>query len=429
MNAFDYFELINSKFPPKHSNLIQTAIPTILISALQTLLLSLVVSSFNVNALFMKTDFLFAFRTSLIFFVFLIELLNKFLIKSNTINPFQSFIARFVSVFLFLHSFIYSSNSFKFYFKGPCLIFLKLFFHSNLLFSILNSIVLSSYLTFYSFFISNVPAYTQASGLIFYLKDQIPSIISESIGISMFTAKLTSLTVISYILCIHTLLKSILVFIRISPYYNSIWDLFSFILKVCISNSVFYLIFRFIDSFILFNTSFDYDDFSNDSLDLKYHKIVMAYKRKELKLKNNSKAIQTLECYVSKEISSLKQIINYIELSKKHLDSSLFIHVPQANRNRSKKYKVFHITDALKSKGIHYIEKWLLSKRFNVLIEHFETVLLLCKTIKDNENIVVLATKNQIEILEILRNAQALDSEMNMNLRLESLNAIINKLI
>lgn len=429
MNAFEYFQSINSKLLSTHSNPLHTAIPTILMCVLQTLILSLVISSFNVNALFTTTHFLVGIRTFLISFVFLGELLNKLLIKNNSIDLFQSFITRSVFIFLFLHSFIYFPSSFKFYFKGPCFIFLKFFFHSNLLFSFLNSLLLSSYLTFYSFFIANVPSYTQASGLLFYLKEKIPSIFFESIHISLFTVKSCSLVILGYIVCFHTLLKYIFIFIRISPYYNSIWDFIPFILSLCVSNGVFYVISRFIDSFILFNTSFEYDELSNDSLDVKYHRVVMSYKRKEIKLKNNSKAIKILECYILKEIEELKQIIKYFELSKRHLDSSLFIHVPQANKNCTKKYKVYHMTDALKSKIAYYIEKWLFSKRFNALVEHFEAILLLCKNIKDIENIAILSTKNQIEILEILRTSQVLASEMDMNLKLDSISGIINKLI
>jgi hypothetical protein len=425
MNACEYFTSVNSRF---HSNKVKITIPASFMSSLETLILSLLISSINFNALFASTEILFTFRTFLIFFAFLVELINKFLIKSNAQNPSQSFILRFFSIFLFFTSFIYSAKSFKFYFKGSCILFSKLFFHSNIIFSLLNSAGLAAYLTFYSYFVSTVPLYTQASGLIFYLQSKFPSVLTDSLKISFFTGKYISMAILLYIACIHTLLRSIFVLLRISPFYNSIWDFLIFISIACVTNGIYYFVFRFIDAFILYNTSFICDESPDDSLDLKYYKIIVAYKSKEIKFKSNSKAIKIIEEYIDSQILDLKQLIGYVELAKKNLDASTFIHVPQPNKNYPQKLRDSNLVDTIKNRFKFAVEKWLFTERFNILIDHFASILLICKNIKESENIIVLPTKNQIEIIDMIRNAKALSIQLEMKLKLDAIDEIINKL-
>lgn len=189
-----------------------------------------------------------------------------------------------------------------------------------------------------------------------------------------------------------------------------------------------------IDSFILFNISYNFIYFPGCSLELQYHKVVMALLHKtrsnsNFTCANGKSSIKIIENYITQEINNLQDCLNALEILKKQLESSLYINVPQVNKNYSKKYKAFDFIDSFKSKIVYKIVKNLLAKKLNVFIENFVSILQIVKIVREQDNINVISMDNQQLIVKILKELKLLSVQMEIDLNTAAFEENFNKLI
>lgn len=370
--------------------------------AIQGTCIFLFISSFNLNTILPwagNTHLLFT-RTFLILLSFFACFLEKIVSRKRQDWPLRLSTALiFVSHLTFSYAFV-CSRPYLATFDGVPLL-RKARIHTNLIFSLINSAIFGSYLSLLSHHISRVPMFTEVPGLFVYLKRQFSDIFNDSK--KMFTVSLRmGLTIAClYFSTVHVIIKTLARALRIDIIYTTFVDLAIHVLVMSVSNFVYLSASSAIDHLIIFNMSFASAETTPDILSHNvsemsvgerhywFHRVFLSYK--ELKVKNRIKLVKDIQECVEYELSDLARLVDVMKNSKMELDSSLYVTVPQPNKNFIKRYRAYHVFEMIKKKMAH--EAWMvvLCRKYRTLSGVAWHMLNFVSDLKKKENLCVVS--------------------------------------
>lgn len=376
---------------------------SVVLIAIQGTCVFLFISSFNLNTIlpWARSSHLLFMRTFLILLSFVTCFAEKLMSRKKQDHLCRlEFVLIFISHFVFCYAFI-CPRPYLLVFDGLPLL-RKVHIHTNLIFSLINSSILAPYLFFLSRYICNIPIYTEVPGLFVYLKRQSASILSDSKKVFTASLQLGLAAAAIYFGIVHVILKALALVFRIDVVYTTLLDLSVHILAMSISNFIYFYAFAVLDHLIIFNGSFvsaklartDIFASSISSMSMEerhywFHQVSLMYR--ELRLKNHTKMIKGVQECVEHELSELARLVRSMEGSKKQLDISLYVVVPQVNKNFIKRYRAYHIFEVIKKKINYEIEMFILSGRYRVLSGVVERMLNFVHCLKNNENLSIVS--------------------------------------
>lgn len=419
----DYFKISQNHI--KESYIRYTAL---ILSAIQCVLFSIVLSSINPNTLLSWYDNNHLKRMTLIAISGLGVLFWKILARTGLLNPKQLLAIIFIAHFIFCYNFIYPQILLETN-KRIIFPFSKLMIHVNAFILISYSLVSSLYFTAIDFYVKTIPQYTHSRGLFSFLKSNILEIAADSKKALSHYIKIITLILVCYFCFIHNISNLILPFFRIAIFYRSIKEVILYVLVLGINTTVFTAACKLIDCLVVFNISFRPDDLTLDDTDvLEYQKVTVSYKKKEIKFKTSPKMAKVIESSIKKDINNLKNILEMLDQSKKDLNSKIFVSVPQVNKGYTKKYKAYHLIDVLISRICFHVRLFLLSEKFhfasNILAEKLEFVLF----VKEQENVVITCPSIQSLLYEIVTDTKDVSEKMDVSLLTDKLLNIHDKI-
>ncbi|ELA41173.1 uncharacterized protein VICG_01772 [Vittaforma corneae ATCC 50505] len=424
----------------------------VIVTLLQAVILSFIISSINVNTLLPWYTNQHITRTFLICSASILLVGQRILNRQHALTLKNNLIMEFTSHILFTYCFIQPQTLLKF---DRTYIFplSKLKIHVNLLFSVVNSAIFSSFFTFLDCFVKSRIVYTQAPGLFAYLRSKLVAILVDAKNVMQWCIRLSVVGFILYFCLFHNILSILTFSLRISLFYNSITEVVFHILILCINDAVFYIFYAILEYVAVFNLSFnsysvDYhtepdDNAINDiksthenvsntdcinSILLKYHKAVMAFKSKELKFKTKPNEAKLVEIAACSALDEIREILKLFEASRNSLDSEIFVTVPQANKRYIKRYRAYHLLNILWGKMQYQAQCFVLSRRLSIVLDSLIEILDFVFTVREQEGIQLLNQAFFNDLLETVEHIGDISGKLQIDLKDERLSNLINKL-
>lgn len=412
----------------KHAKESYKRYTAIVLSAIQCVLFSVILSSININTLLSWYDNNHFKRIFLIAISGLIILSWKILSRTGLLHPKQLLAVIFMAHFIFCYSFIYPQIFIRID-KKIIFPISKLMIHVNALILTSYSLIFSLYFTCIDYYVKIIPQYTHSRGLFSFLKSNILEIVTDSKRATMYYIKIIVLFLICYFCFLHNVFYFILPFFRITVFYRSIKEMILYVLILGINTTLFTMFCKVVDCLVVFNISFRPDDIILDDIDvLDYQKMVVSYKNKEIKLKSSPKISKVIESSVLKDIKDLKNVLEMLGQSKKDLNSKIFVSVPQVKKGYTKRYKAYHLIDVLMSRIYFSVRTFLLSEKFhfvsNALTEKLEFVIF----VKEQESILTVSPSTQCLLYEIVADTKDISEKMKIGLLTDSFLNIHDKI-
>jgi len=398
------------------------------LTALETVLLSLAVSTVDLNIItpWSKNTHFYFMRTCVIVLSLLFCLLEKLLFRSLRLNYTQSLVLTAFSHFLFSYVYIYpkipmvSVNGF---------IFINKIQISTILFlNLATSFFLSLYMTFLSYCIYNFPTYTQTSGLFVYLKQSFYSIAGDSKNVFLASLKLSVVFSMIYFGSVNLILRFIAFFLRIQLLNPSFFYLCIHILAVSLSNTVYFFSNLIINHLIVFNSSYsssktgnmlynEIDGGRKEEKRLWFHKTAQTHK----KIRNNPMLIKSMHEYILFEMSELENVLSLMDNCKRRLDDTLYTAVPQVNKNYTKKVKECSILQAIGLKVRTQFEMFIFRRKYSVYYEFLANALSFVSNERGHGSLSPLSVEIISQISDLVKLIKKTESAFKLDLQSENL--------
>lgn len=375
----------------------------VMLTVMQGMCMFLFISSFNLNAIlpWARSSHLLFMRTFLILLSFVACLVAK-LVSRKRQGKFCRlvFALIFMSHLVFCYAFICPRPRLLVFDGIPLL--RKVHIHTNLIFSLINTSIFAPYLFFLSQYICSIPTYTEIPGLFVYLRRQSGDIFNDSKKVLVGSLQLGFPAAGLYFGTVHVALKTLALIFRIDIVYTTLIDLVIHVLIMSISNFVYFYAFSILDHLIIFNGSFASsrlarsDVFACNTSEMSveerrywFHQVSLLHR--ELRLKSHAKVAKSVQECVEHELSELARLVSSMENSKKQLDASLYVTVPQVNRNFIKRYRAYHIFDLMKKKVSHEVKMLVSCKKYRILSGVMVQMLNFVYDLGKNENLCIIS--------------------------------------
>lgn len=411
---------------------------TIAVTYIQSALLALFISSIDIaSAIYIDKQSLFLkFRPYAILLSCIIYASTKILLNNQILSQYTTFLLLFLSHALFNLFFVVSFPSQVAYkYKDSFFLFNRIQIHLGLLLNVLVCGANSFFLTFINHKVNLGLSYTDVQGLFLYLRLSIYKALYRAYRLALYELYGMSVFSLSYIIILGTILRLPLFLLRIYIVYHSIIELFNYIIILSITIFLFLSVIEIIEYLITYNCSFVVQrqlvfEGSSSLNGQRYylHQINSIYKHNiSTKLKNSVSILRDLTDYSAKEIKYTVSLINNMITAKNDLDSSMYVTVPQVNKNFIKKVKSYDIISSIRCRVKYYIDMAILSRRYSFMNK------ILCKIISFHillnrrESLGILNAGSLCDIKTLSEKLRNLDKTIGIPLETYELSTLISK--
>lgn len=328
----------------------------LLLAITECVVVCLVISNFSFN--------LSDFRNLILFSALIVQFASRILIR----NAFHFQLIQFICLWLF--SAYFSETNKDIFFQGRCIA--KLCISSNFAINVIHSFLVSSFISKMHFYLSDSSFYIDKVGFLMFFKDSFCQIISEFKDFFAFSSTFLGFSVIYYLVFFHLIINSFIWLGRIRFVFSGVFTSISCFTLLILSSTIFFFGISFFDCIIRFNKSYvsaktqlpDFDLLKHD--DDKRFWFHCIYSSK-VKTSNELNLKRDVQEYILFEMLNLASVLEDLTILSKQADASRYIHVPQPNKNYSKKYKAFDLLTSCKNKIINYSENYVLLKKYNLI--------------------------------------------------------------
>lgn len=293
-----------------------------------------------------------------------------------------------------------------------------------LFFLLFNASTFTTYQVFLENYTSFRQKYTHIPGLFTFLKSKLPFLIPECTSAFKFSLKTNFALFVFYLaFCIPFLITSRITVKVIFDFLNSSSEIFVYMITFSFTNFVFHMFSKLIEYSQTFNSTFYISTIEIDPKSatkaneaLEYFKIVSRYKKNEFKFRTHSKEASMVEMYFEKRTKEMNKILNYIRESKKRLDASLFVTIPEPNKNQTRRYRAYDTFNIMLSSLKYCIEIRILAKRFNAACEFLPECVDFVVSIREHENLNVVREPFLREFNALVEDSIDLSKRLKLNL-------------
>lgn len=324
-----------------------------------------------------------------------ILLFNIVATKRKQIRFLSSLFMVFISSIVFTQSLFWSSC--PIFFGNASFIFLKkIYIDACFIDTLINSAAVSFLISFTTIHIYNLSYYSQAVGLFSFIKNKGKKDLNHGGSIFLCSVILNLCLLVLYFFVIHTPWRYISLFIRISPHMSSIKKIILHLIKIGISNTVFYFVYLILDRIVQFNISFYFEDIQAEispesCRKMSFYRALSQYKKREIKLKYHSKQIKLIEDYIDDQLTLIEDTVaSYSKIMTK-IDAIMYVTVPQANKNYIKKYYGLDIFEFAISYLKYFTTKAVFYLRFRYIIDNFLDIYEAIYAVRNQENIIIFS--------------------------------------